>query len=175
MMDHFYLGQSVSVDVNEMALAIERLIGDRRLREQWGANGRRRVLEHFNWPVVMRQYLALWEELKTFAAAETATSVRQTSWYRPDFFQTFRHYPTRVLGPSQKVTTHGPLDFKWYPELSAEIRPGLFEQITRAASDGATIGELERLADENEVTLDSLRFHIMWLLKYQHLVLCEKQ
>jgi glycosyltransferase involved in cell wall biosynthesis len=175
MMDHFYLGQSVSVDVPEMASAIERLVSDRRLREQWGANGRRRVLEHFNWPVVMRQYLELWEELKMIAAAEPVTSLRQTSWYRPDFFQTFRHYPTRVLGPSQKVTTRGPLDFKWYPELSAEIRPGLFEQITRAASDGVTIGELERLADENEITLDSLRFHIMWLLKYQHLVLSEKQ
>lgn len=175
MMDHFYLGQSVSVDVPEMALALERLIGDESLRRQWGENGRRRVLEHFDWPVIIRQYLDLWQELKALAAAEPAADGRRTSWYRPDFFQTFGHYPTRLLDSSTTVTTNGPLDFKWYPELSAEIRPDLFEQITRAARAGVTIGELERLAGQDRVTLDSLRFHIMWLLKYQHLVLGEKQ
>jgi glycosyltransferase involved in cell wall biosynthesis len=174
MMDHFYLGQSVSVDVTEMALALERLINDESLRERWGANGRRRVLERFDWPVIIRQYLDLWRELKAMAVAAPVAVARKTSWYKPDFFQTFRHYPTRILEPSQKVKTDGPLDFKWYPELSAEIRPGLLEQITRAASVGATIGELEQLAHKHNVTLDSLRFHIMWLLKYRHLVLSEK-
>jgi D-inositol-3-phosphate glycosyltransferase len=171
MMDHFYLGQSVSVDVPEMVLAMERLIGDENLRKQWGENGRKRVLEHYDWPVIIRQYLNLWHELKSLAAAEPLVNARNTSWYRPDFFQTFRHYPTYILEPSSKVATHGPLDFKWYPELSAEIRRDLVERITQAASTGATIGELEQLAEKNKVTLDSFRFHLMWLLKYQHLVL----
>lgn len=171
MMDHFYLGQSVSVDVAEMMLAMERLINDEGLRKRWGENGRRRVLEHFDWPVIIRQYINLWQELKALATAEQMTDVRRTSWYRPDFFQTFRHYPTRILEASSKVATNGPLDFKWYPELSAVISRDLVEQITEAASDGVTIGELEQLAGKNQVTLDSLRFHIMWLLKYQHLVL----
>lgn len=171
MMDHFYLGQSVSVDVSDMALAIERLIGDENLRKQWGDNGRKRVLKHFDWPVVIRQHLDLWQELKTMAAAESVTNVRHTSWYRPDFFQTFRHYPTRILEPSSQVATHGSLDFKWYPELSATIQRDIVEQITRDASTGATIGELEQLAKQNKITRDTFRFHLMWLLKYQHLVL----
>jgi D-inositol-3-phosphate glycosyltransferase len=174
MMDHFYLGQSVSVDIHEMTRAMERLIGDESLRKQWGERGRKRVLEHFDWPVVIRQYLNLWQELKAMAVAEPIARVRNTSWYRPDFFQTFRHYPTHILESSSKVTTHGTLDFKWYPELSAEIRRDLVEQITRAAADGVTIGDLEELAGKNQVTLDSLRLHIMWLLKYQHLILSEK-
>lgn len=171
MADHFYLGQSVSVDVTEMALAIGRLLGDEGLRRQWGENGRKRVLEYFDWPVVIRQYLELWRELKAQAAAEPVNGRRRTSWYRPDFFQTFRHYPTRILDPSSKVKTQGTADFSWYPELSAEIRPDLLGQLTRAAAAGVTIGELEQLAEENAVTHDSLRFHIMWLLKYRHLVL----
>jgi hypothetical protein len=69
------------------------------------------------------------------------------------------------------VTTRGQSDFRWYPELSSEIRPDLLEQITRAADTGITIGDLEQLAEKNKVTPDSLRFHIMWLLKYRHLVL----
>ena len=171
MLDHFYLGQSVSVDVTAMTLAIELLIGDENRRRQWGARGRQRVLEHFDWPVIIRQYLDLWQELKTLAVAEPVGNVRNTSWYRPDFFQTFRHYPTRILESSTKVTTHGPLDFKPYPELAAEIRLDLVEQITGAASAGVTIGELEHLAGKHNVTLDSFRFHLMWLLKYQHLIL----
>ena len=171
MADHFYLGQSVSVDIREMSLAIERLTANERLRKQWGARGRKRVLEHFDWPVVIRQYLDLWRELKAIATAEQLAPAREASWYRPDFFQTFRHYPTRILEPSSKVTTHGTLNFKWYPELSAEIRPDLLEQITRAAIAGTTIGDLEEFAGKNEVTIDSLRLHIMWLLKYQHLIL----
>ena len=171
MADHFYLGQSVSVDVPEMALAIGRLVGDEGLRRQWGENGRKRVLQYFDWPVIIRQYLDLWQELKAQAAAEPLGDLRQTSWYRPDFFQTFRHYPTRILDPSSKVTTRGQSDFRWYPELSSEIRPDLLEQITRAADTGITIGDLEQLAEKNKVTPDSLRFHIMWLLKYRHLVL----
>lgn len=171
MADHFYLGQSVSVDVTEMALAIGRLIGDEGLRREWGENGRKHALEHFDWPVVIRQYLELWRELKARAAAEPTGDRRRTSWYRPDFFQTFRHYPTRILDRSARVRTLGPNDFSWYPELSADIRPDLLEQLTRAAAAGVTIGQLEQLAEENQVTLDSLRFHIMWLLKYRHLVL----
>lgn len=171
MMDHFYLGQSVSVEVSEIAIAMARLIENKTLRKQWGENGRKRVLEHFDWPVIIRQYLHLWQELKDIAAATPITRVRRTSWYRPEFFQTFRHYPTRILDPSAKVITHGPLDFKWYPELSADIRPDLVEQITGAATSGLTLGELEQLAAGNGVTPDSFRFHIMWLLKYQHLIL----
>jgi glycosyltransferase involved in cell wall biosynthesis len=171
MLDHFYLGQSVSVDLAEMVVAMERLIGDPSLRKQWGDNGRKRVLEKFDWPVVMRQYVDLWHELKQSAAAEPIIDPRKTSWYRPDFFQIFNHYPTRILDSSATVTTHGPLDFKWYPELAAEIRPDLLDQITSATGSGVTIAELEQLAEKNEVTRDSIRFHIMWLLKYQHLII----
>jgi glycosyltransferase involved in cell wall biosynthesis len=171
MADHFYLGQSVSVDVSEMVIAMARLIDNRGLRKQWGENGRKRVLEHFDWAVIIRQYLDLWQELKDLAVAAPITHVRRTSWYRPEFFQTFRHYPTQILDPSVKVITHGSLNFKWYPELSAEIRPDLVEQITKAAISGLTLRELEQLVGGNGVTLDSLRFHIMWLLKYQHLIL----
>lgn len=171
MADHFYLSQSVSVDVPEMARAIGQLVGDEALRRQWGENGRRRVLEHFDWPVIIRQYLELWRELKAQAAAEPVADPRHTSWYRPEYFQTFRHYPTRTLDPSSKVLAHDPAEFSWYTELSTDIRPELLEQITRAAGAWVTIGELEQLAEKNRVTPDSLRFHVMWLLKYRHLLL----
>jgi D-inositol-3-phosphate glycosyltransferase len=171
MMDHFYLGQSVSVDQAEMEVALQRLIGDEVLRKEWGENGRKRVLKHFSWPVVIDQYLDLWRDLKQSAVAEPPVPVRRTSWYRPDFFQTFHHYPTRILDASATVIAVAPRDFKWYPELAVHIRPELVEQIADRAKSGVTIGELEQLVEKDGVTLDSLRFHIMWLLKYQHLIL----
>lgn len=171
MMDHFYLGQSVSVDQAEMEVALQRLISNENLRKEWGENGRQRVLNHFDWPVVISQYLDLWQDLKQSAGAEPPVAVRRTSWYRPDFFQTFRHYPTRILDPSATVTTFASREFKWYPELAAQIRPELVEQITNLAKSGVMISELEQLADNKGITPDSIRFHIMWLLKYQHLIL----
>ncbi len=170
MMDHFYLGQSVSVDLEEMAIAMERLIGNKSLREEWGNNGRKRVLSLFDWPVVIRQYLDLWQELKQKATA-SGIAPRESSWYRPEFFQTFSHYPTRNLDSLSRVKTHGPSEFKWYSELADVINPALIEQIINTAMAGATIGELEQLATTNGTPLDSFRFHVMWLLKYQHLIL----
>ncbi len=162
MMDHFYLGQSVSVDPSAMEAALVRLIGDEDLRKAWGENGRQRVLKHFDWPVVINQYLDLWQDLKQSAVAELPVAMRRTSWYRPEFFQTFRHYPTRILDPSAMVTTFAPRDFKWYPELAAEIRPELVEQITNLAKSGVTISELEQLAEQNGVTAGffSLSHHV---------------
>ncbi len=141
------------------------------LREEWGNNGRKRVLKLFDWPVVIRQYLDLWQELKQRAAAGGIATLRETSWYRPEFFQTFSHYPTRNLDSLSRVKTHGPSEFKWYSELADVINPALIEQMMSTAMAGATIGELEQLATNNGTPMDSFRFHVMWLLKYQHLIL----
>ncbi len=45
----------------QLAAAINRLAGDAALREKFGKNGRRRVLEHFSWDAIAQSTLRLYE------------------------------------------------------------------------------------------------------------------
>jgi glycosyltransferase involved in cell wall biosynthesis len=49
-------------DVNALRAALERLLGDRELRQRLGAAARERIREHFAWPAVTDATLAAYEE-----------------------------------------------------------------------------------------------------------------
>ena len=54
--------QAAAVDVEASAAAYARLIGDASLRQQMGEMGRRRAVEQFAWPRIIRSYERLWGE-----------------------------------------------------------------------------------------------------------------
>ncbi len=90
-----------SVDIEACARALGTLIGDPGLRRKMGAAGRQRVLESFEWSVVMRLYQDVWHEqeaLRLHASAHDKVPVRRN----PGFLNPlslFDHYPSNhVLG-----------------------------------------------------------------------------
>jgi glycosyltransferase involved in cell wall biosynthesis len=69
-------------DVGQLAMGIRFLTGDDKLRRRMGQNGRRRVLEGFQWSVATEQYLSVYrsvaglEELPTLGTQVETTVIR---------------------------------------------------------------------------------------------------
>ncbi len=170
MADHFQIAQSVAVDVPSMANAISRLIADEGLRRRWGTNGRLRARSLFDWKPVVAEHLELWRELKQMASAAPPPQTRNRTWYRPDFFKTFRHYPTGVLHPDSRVAPGWTRKVEFYPQLQSVFREEIFEAILAGASRMPTAGELElAVTEELREPVHSFRCHLLWLMKYGHL------
>jgi len=170
MVDHFRVAQSVAVDVPSMANAIERLIRDEGLRRLWGANGRLRAQSLFDWKPVVAEHLALWRELKQMASAAPPPQPQSRTWYRPDFFRTFRHYPGNVLSPDSRLAPGWTHTVQFYPELQATFREEVFDAILKRAHRMPTVGELElEVTAELNEPVHSFRCHLLWLIKYGHL------
>lgn len=96
-----YASQLVAVDVEAAAQAYRRLIVDRELRARMGAAGAQRAREVFDWSVIFRRYLALWEELNERRNSDpqlTPPLPRRQRPDRADPFSMFASYPTHHIG-----------------------------------------------------------------------------
>jgi glycosyltransferase involved in cell wall biosynthesis len=173
IVDHFLIAQSVAVDVPAMAASIARLASDEPLRRTWGGNGRRRVLELFTWRSVIARYLSLWRELREVAQAapppERNPGGIQRTWYRPEFFRTFRHYPTRAVAPADRISPGLDHPVRFYPELASSFQLPVFEAILSRAAARPTVADLSPLAAELSLSPDVFDSHLLWLIKYGHL------
>jgi glycosyltransferase involved in cell wall biosynthesis len=106
-----YIGgvaQFTAVDIPAATEAYAALIADAGLRARMGAAARRDALARFDWPVVIGQWRALWEELaqlRRTARAERAPPLRgeERVPHRPDPGLLFADYPTRRLAPEARL------------------------------------------------------------------------
>ena len=156
-----YIGEVslfTAVDVSAAAEAYQRLIESPELRRTMGQAGRKRATEIYDWAVIFRRYMALWEELGERRRSDPRVPGEESRARRPDRpdpFDLFRTFPTAALGPATRVRLH--------PGVTAEdavARKGLKSVgyaaqvlpndavVTRlvvamaAAPDGLTIGKL---------------------------------
>lgn len=93
--------QCAAVDVAAAADAFTALIENPDLRRRMGDSGRARVLDTFDWRIVMAAYHDLWRELgeRRAKAPERTPKRRDRNSYplRPDPFRMFGSFPTRML------------------------------------------------------------------------------
>jgi len=95
------------VEPNALASACLRLATDPNLRLQMGESGRRRALEHYDWPVILDRYDALAKNLNEIRREHTGPDLARPPqrWARrADPFHRFSHYPTAVLQGHWRVT-----------------------------------------------------------------------
>ena len=89
--DHLALSQSVCVDVGHMRRVLSLLVKNKNLRLKLGHNGRKRVREKYDWPVLIPQYEKLWKAL--FALSQKRKPVRRkTKLFVPEYFRFFSHF-----------------------------------------------------------------------------------
>jgi glycosyltransferase involved in cell wall biosynthesis len=115
--DGFIAGvaQLTAVDVPAATEAFGALLADPALRARMGAVARADALARFDWPVVIGQWRALWEEmarLRRAARAERAAPLRGEERVptRPDPALLFADYPTRRLAPETRLALAPGLD-----------------------------------------------------------------
>lgn len=106
--DYFIGRTSLATVIHPEALAgaVQALSDSPALRAQMGAAGLKRVQEVFDWPVILKSYVALAEELKTLRAsyANTQALTERKVWpHRADPFHRFAHFPSQTLQGNWQV------------------------------------------------------------------------
>ncbi len=86
----------VAVDVELCARRLAMLITNEALRRRMGAAGRARVRRDYDWPHVMRQYQALWQEQEEMRCGHRFDPPQRTP-AASNPLGLFDHYPTRPL------------------------------------------------------------------------------
>ncbi len=102
--------QSIAVDVDATAQALEVLARDPGLRRRMGEAGRRRAQEMYDWRHVIAAYEDLWEELaaRRAAEAERRAAAAPSPIQAPDPFRMFAAFATRHLSEGDRLQLADP-------------------------------------------------------------------
>ncbi len=175
--------QAVAVDVSAAAGCFARLLTDPALRQQMGAAGRRRVLEHFTWAQAVRAYEELWAALdaerRAFRTAEVPRAYPGPACY-PALDHSFASYPGATLDGTTLLRADddpaGRLPLILEHPLTG-YAPGtrcatveVLGAVLEAARTPVTVGTLDSVLAENGVGFAAARASLAWLLKYGLLI-----
>jgi D-inositol-3-phosphate glycosyltransferase len=105
--DHVTLAQSVALDMGRCKEYLLKLIDNAELRQTMGRNSRERALALYDWPVIVMQYEALWDELARYAKGHAFRQDYNLSYIRPAYVKCFGHYASHLLGDETQLrATH---------------------------------------------------------------------
>lgn len=159
------------VEPEPLADAVRRLVDEPDLRRRMGEAGRIRACETFDWPLVLRRYDDLADEL----AALRPPPGQPVAWPgRPEPLGLFERHPTRAAGGDWTVARRAGLASSALDDLLGLtlasygfISPHLTEADVRAAFEALARGSL-RLDTLSAVNADRRRgvFAVMWLAKF---------
>jgi glycosyltransferase involved in cell wall biosynthesis len=162
------LSQITAVDVAAAAAALARLADDPGLRRRMGAAGRQRVLNLFDWPVVVAGWQALFADLRARReAAQPRFKVTRHLPQAADPLKVFGDFPTSGVADGTPVRAAS----DWRARLSRALADPLaranapavdgLEAITAALEAGAgQVGDLTGSGDRI-----ALRQLVLWLAK----------
>jgi D-inositol-3-phosphate glycosyltransferase len=175
VIDNGILSGATIVDISHLTRSLETLIRDADRRRLMGSNARRAFLAQFHWPVVIKRYEALWEELQARAEREADSYDNSPNPARGVVRRTFGHYPSDMMGDDCQVVL-GPLADRVETLLAlAEGLPtpsipglrGLTQRVVGelAAAGRCSIGELVSMAGADAPDVTS-RLVVARLLKH---------
>ena len=123
-----YTCQTVAINQTELRKRIHELIGDADLRARLGEAGRNHAKNSYEWNVVYKQYLALWEELSQIRRQQSANqdlaAAPHAAACRMDPYKAFVSYPTQTVTASTRVTLLVENPLEQYIEA---VKLGLFD------------------------------------------------
>lgn len=93
--DHFFIAQSVAIDLPSLVHFLDILITNDDLRFRMGKMAREHVLHNYAWHKVSHQFFTLWRELKAIATHFSLS--RRNTFIRPHYFHDFRHFVTEIM------------------------------------------------------------------------------
>jgi hypothetical protein len=156
-----YIGntsQFTAVDVTATADAFTALIGDPGLRRRMGESGRARALQTYDWRVIIGAYHDLWRELaeRRAKAPETVPRPQGKPFYplRPDPFNVFASYPTKLLSADSVVTRAAGADEARLKQVCA-VRMNVYA-MKFMAPIAKTLELLQRLGAEGPLTVAAI-------------------
>ena len=133
------VAQHTAVDVHAAAAALVQLAQNPELRRRMGEAGRQNVHERFDWPVVIRQYLQLFDELQQRRQAAPDDQTRQLHPLRGNPFDDFAGFATVQLQPHTRLALAVPQ----HEALAALERLTTLDRVYEGCH--ATLAELQQL------------------------------
>jgi glycosyltransferase involved in cell wall biosynthesis len=109
--DHFYIAQSVAIDLPSLIQFLDLLITYDDLRIQMGEQARLHVLQHYTWRYIIRKFFELWEELNLAANHFSRMSSFCDASIYPNYFNDFQHFATKIINGEMivRITKRGHL------------------------------------------------------------------
>jgi hypothetical protein len=179
--------QTIVVDPLEATAAFRRLIDDAELRKRMGLAARKRMVEQFAWPHVVRRYEEFWGEQEAIRQEWVKVNAgKGKTYFTPTIFpeveQSFASYPMAVLEARTPVVTAEASRLESILKTPitayrAETRvtdATVLQRVLDAAKDGCTIGSLDALFKAVNVPEHTGRATVAWLLKYGALRVTER-
>ena len=171
---HLSLSQCTAVSIPALAEALKKFIDSPDLRKSMGKAARKRVEERYAWPVVMGQYVALWDEL--WEEPVDAAPLRGIHHpLAPDFGRLFEHYTSHTLSDETLLRTGRTGDAFYrgrdFPNLYVGLHDSIdLDVIKKMAFFGRKPVDIETLIRKiSEIAphLDVIQSknHILWALK----------
>jgi glycosyltransferase involved in cell wall biosynthesis len=178
LIDHLYLGQSICVDLGMMERYLLALIENPDLRAKMGGRGREHVVANYDWRVVVGRYEELWRDLKREAEG-SKRGIGMGPLFEPQYFRTFRHYPTEILDETSEIrlTEEGKKlisgeskTFEFYAEMKALLDPEAMEEIAARISEAdgwVKVGEISKeIEGTYGIPSEMAIYQMMWMMKY---------
>jgi starch synthase len=169
------VAQSTAVDIGEAAAAMERLAGNASLRARMSAAATERALRLYDWPVVIRAYESLFEELAAIRAAH-GRPVRHDETVLPplypDPYVQYRAFASASLVGSDRLAAADGLDIGFVRSVSV-AQGGERFRLAAAETDGMLariaahhgISVAEALEPYPTATRSAAMRTIVWLMK----------
>ena len=180
--DHFYIGQSIAIDMEALIKYLNILIENEPLRIEMGEQARRHGLEKYSWRRSVEMMLSLWQELSMIAEKLPPPSPGGESGYlRPQYFKDFQCFATQTYDSkiSLALTERGrnvasgkePLFLLEEPRklLQSDLMIIIlcYIRMTSWLKGYVTFGEIESLiARKRRLDPSVARRHLLWLMKY---------
>jgi hypothetical protein len=175
------VGQSVAVDLLAMEEYISQLLESESLREEMGRKAREHVLRNYAWEKIVRQYEALWEELRAIADSLPPIRGQRISFFEPCYFDYFCNFASDIVDETRHISLteegkrvskdgqtlpvynllHDHLDTTVLIHLLNTLRVGGW--LTKSFPVG---GLLEEFARKHKLSKQEVFRHLMWLAKY---------
>lgn len=172
------VGQHTAVSVDAAASAITALASDPELRARMGRAGQKRARERFDWPVIVSELDALWEDLAekrnsagAFGAGTGTETLRDP--VKGDPFHAFNHFPTWSLNGDILLSASSSSETRLEQAESVDLdrrlphwRAPVAHQVLSFVLDNKTVrfSEIEQHFQEHRgVRLNLL---VTWMCKY---------
>jgi glycosyltransferase involved in cell wall biosynthesis len=179
--DHFLAecSQATVVDPAAAAAAFGELLSNPDRCRAMGEAGRRRALERFTWPRIIARYEALWaeqEDLRRAFSGRGATPAPEGPDLYPEPERSFRSYPTRWLGPDDRLQSDAAAAVRLPTFLETPLThhagdrrvrdPSVLADVIAAAAYGCTVAGLDEFFRRVGGKARAGRATLAWLLKY---------
>jgi hypothetical protein len=178
---HLHLGQSVSIDVPEMAGYLKQLLENSELRQTMGHRGRARIEENYSWHRIIPRWHELWTELLDVSSSVELPEQDPFDYLDPNYFACFSHYASEIVDSETPVALTergkellvGKHPVYLHPWDRGFLAPQYLQASLLALKPSGWFGARFKVGDlltvlqkTHHLSRDRALMHIMWLAKY---------